>query len=126
MGRGYPWRNEAMRKILGCKHGNCTNPAEVGKRLCKKCRERASLASSKFAKKKLAEGLCSKCFRVPPREGRTLCARCSDEYNQKNRARYYRRMEAGLCTTCGGGLDSAAKDCARCRERRKIRNTLRQ
>ena len=90
--------------------------------------------------RRIAEGICTRCGKEPPRPGKTTCQTCQSErskryvpsqlaYNKKKRRE---RMRKGMCTRCGknpSGVKSNGKMammCDSCREYTRIKNAERK
>jgi len=66
-----------------------------------------------------AQGLCTKCQKVPARDGTTRCDGCHEKNAEQVREAQARAKDAGLCSICQKNPLATATRCAKCNARRR-------
>ena len=82
--RRHSYRSEGL-----C--GECGGTCAPGKLTCGPCRSKAVTANASVRARRLAEGLCSRCGKGPPKEGRKACQTCIDKESARTLRKYHAR-----------------------------------
>jgi 5-methylcytosine-specific restriction endonuclease McrA len=77
-------------------------------------------------RRRIEQGLCITCGKVPPRRDSLTCVECADIKARRQAERVAQRRNNRQCTACGQPLADSRVKCAACRERDKGYQSVRQ
>lgn len=92
-------RNQSLirqRLCISCKLEN-----DSGFQKCDDCRRKHSEQTKARTQKRIANGVCTKCGKIPSVKGKRLCPKCLDISRRHSRNRYTDRKSRGICLSCG-------------------------